>query len=320
MNALRATAVCSLVTGLTGLLLSSCSADPDDPDDALGQARQRTIYGGIDIHEPFDYPDSAFAARAAEFTVSVFDASALDESNPNEVRHRADWTVTTRLQATTGKPLCEGEPFATQPALSACSGVLIADDLVLTAGHCTNGCSTDLRFVFDYALTPGGSLQTLTSDDVYRCDSAIADHDDSTGLDYAIVHLNRPVVNRTPAPVRASSDPLAAGTGLIMTGHPWRMPLKITDNAAVRGDTPNGTRFVANLDAIQGNSGSGVFDATSHELLGILVRGDADFVSDETCHSWNRCPDDGCRGEDVVYVHHAIEEACAQIDAPFCDP
>lgn len=312
MNPVRATAILSLVAGI----LSSCSEGPGEP---IGQARFPTIYGDIDIHEPFAYGDSAWAARAAEFSVAVFDASALDETNPNDIRYRSNWTVTSRLQAMTGRPLCAGEPFEAQPALSACSGVLIAEDLVLTAGHCTNGCG-DVRLVFDYALTSSGTLPTLTDDDVYRCDSTVAAHDSTSGLDYAILRLTRPVVNRNPAPIRASTAPLSPDTELIMSGHPWRMPLKIADSAAVRSHDPSGRHFVANLDAIIGNSGSGVFDATSKELLGILVRGDADFMSEETCHRWNRCPDDGCRGEDVIYVHHALQQACTQIDAPFCDP
>lgn len=314
MNPVRATRLSRLVPAI---ILCACSEAPIEP--LLGQGRFTTIYGSTDIHEPFAYPDSAWAAEAAEFSVAVFDASALDESNPNDIRQRANWTVSTRLQAQTGSPLCAGEPFETQPALSACSGVLIAEDLVLTAGHCTNGCG-DLRFVFDYALTPSGTLPTLTADDVYRCDTTVAEHDSAAGLDYAIVHLTRPVVNRAPAPIRASTAPLDAGTEIVMSGHPWRMPLKISDNAAVRSSHPSGTHFVTNLDAIRGNSGSGVFDATSKELLGILVRGDADFASEEACHRWNRCPDDGCRGEDVMYVHHALEHACTQIDAPFCEP
>jgi hypothetical protein len=284
----------------------------------MGQGRFPTIYGGTDIHEPFAYADGAWAARAAEFSVAVFDASALDETNPNDIHHRANWTVTSRLEATTGSPLCAGEPFATQPALSACSGVLIAQDLVLTAGHCTNGCG-DLRFVFDYELTSSGTLPTLTQDDVYRCDTTVAEHDSSSGLDYSILHLTRPVVGRDPTPIRAATDPISPGTDLLMSGYPWRMPLKIADNAAVRSHHPSGTHFVTNLDAFRGNSGSGVFDATSKDLLGILVRGDADFVFEQTCYSWNRCPEDGCRGEDVVHVHHALEHACTVIDAPFCD-
>jgi V8-like Glu-specific endopeptidase len=313
MNPLRTAAIYKLVPGI---LLLSCAEDPGDP---IGQGRFPTIYGSTDIHEPFAYADSAWAARAAEHSVAVFDASALDETNPNDIRYRASWTVTSRLAAMTGRPLCSGEPFETQPALSACSGVLIAEDLVLTAGHCTNGCG-DVRFVFDYALTSSGTLPTLTEDDVYRCDTTVAEHDSTSGLDYAILHLTRPVVGREPAAIRASSAPLDPGTALIMSGYPWRMPLKISDNAAVRSHDPSGTHFVTNLDAIRGNSGSGVFEATSQELVGILVRGDADFTSEETCHRWNRCPDDGCRGEDVMYVQHALEHACTQLDAPFCDP
>ena len=41
--------------------------------------------------------------------------------------------------------------------------------------------------------------------------------------------------------------------------------------------------FVANLDTYGGNSGSPVFNSDTHEVEGILVRGEADFVQQGNC-------------------------------------
>jgi hypothetical protein len=57
---------------------------------------------------------------------------------------------------------------------------------------------------------------------------------------------------------------------------------------------------VANLDTYGGNSGSPVFNATNHQVEGILVRGENDFVTNGSCYVSLVCPTTGCRGEDVT--------------------
>ena len=61
---------------------------------------------------------------------------------------------------------------------------------------------------------------------------------------------------------------------LIVAGYPSGLPLKIDDGGRVR-DPRSGTTdfFIANLDTFGGNSGSGVYDAATKQLVGILVRG-----------------------------------------------
>ena len=69
----------------------------------------------------------------------------------------------------------------------------------------------------------------------------------------------------------------------------------------MRDPSPDGY-FVANLDTYGGNSGSAVFNATSGKVEGILVRGENDYVWRGSCRVSNKCPADGCRGEDVTKV------------------
>ena len=69
----------------------------------------------------------------------------------------------------------------------------------------------------------------------------------------------------------------------------------------MRDNSPSG-HFVANLDAYGGNSGSPVFNSDTHEVEGVLVRGDTDFVLQGGCRVSLVCPTTGCRGEDCTRV------------------
>ena len=49
--------------------------------------------------------------------------------------------------------LCPSERFREQPIGSFCSGVLVAPDVIATAGHCIEGENVaDIRFVFGYQM------------------------------------------------------------------------------------------------------------------------------------------------------------------------
>ncbi|NLE87011.1 MAG: trypsin-like peptidase domain-containing protein [Myxococcales bacterium] len=279
-------------------------------EEPIARVDAEVVYGNDDRVDPFDYADPVWAARAEEFSVALVDTSQVDMSDPNDVS-LGSWTLEERLN------VCSDERFASQPALSSCSGTLIDDDIVVTAGHCINSCN-DSKFVFDYTMTSPSTLGTITSDDVYSCVRILARTQHSTGLDYAVVQLDRPVVGRTPAPVRVADTALPIGTDLVVAGYPSRLPLKLADGATLRSNDLDLRYFVANLDTFVGNSGSGVFDQSTGEFVGILVRGAQDYVADGDCNRVNVCPDDGCRGEDAVYAFHALRGACERTDASFC--
>lgn len=289
---------------------AACSAPVED--EATGQIRSEVIYGEDDREEPFTYSDPAWAQRARDFTVALVPTSAVDDSDPNNIQIAGPTWIER-------DGVCPDERFATQPALADCSGTLIDEDLVLTAGHCINNCG-DSRFVFDYAMTPAGQLGQITSDDLYRCVDFITWYRDPSGADYTVVRLDRPVVGRTPAAVRVSSAPLAVGTPLVVHGFPRGLPLKLADGAAVRSNDGDLDFFVSNLDTFVGNSGSGVFDLNTHELVGVLSRGAPDFVEDEDegCLRPNTCADDACRGEDATYAFQAVQAMCEQTVSDVC--
>ena len=202
--------------------------------------------------------------------------------------------------------LCSSEPFYEQDTLAFCSGSLVGEDLILTAGHCirSNYDCSRTAFVFGFAYKEEGQQPRRAGvDDVYSCAEILHSEVTGHGSDYAVIRVDRKVVGRTPLSVERNQKAVS-GDELVVIGHPSGLPTKVADGASVRKDS--GTFFVANLDTYGGNSGSAVFDARSQKIVGVLVRGETDFVSRGSCTVSNRCSDNSCRGEDVTHVERAL--------------
>lgn len=198
--------------------------------------------------------------------------------------------------------LCDGQRFGDQLSIANCSGFLVDDDLLVTAGHCMesqNDCD-DFSWVFDFKK----NMTSVDSSQVYGCKEIVSQVlDDETGLDYAVIKLSRKVSDREPLRFRLQGE-IALNTPLVVIGHPSGLPQKIADNAKVRKNN-NKRYFVANLDTFGGNSGSPVFNTQTLEVEGILVRGDVDYVfSDDGsgCRVVFECSNDGCGGESVTRI------------------
>lgn len=267
------------------------------------------VYGADDRQDVYAFGNAAWAAQAAGFSAVMVDRATLDVSNPDDIGLPAK-TLATEFE------VCADERFATQLAAGLCSATLIAPDLVLTSGQCIDAaaCSTT-AFVFDYAMTSASTRATITSADVYPCAAVVARERTAT-LDYAVVRLDRDVAGRTPARVSTGTAGIPAGRKLLVAGYPSGLPLKLADGASVRDARAATTDFfVAGMDSF-GNAGSGVFDAISKQLVGVHVRGAADYVADGSCNRVNACPPTGCRGQDATYAFRAIAALCATAPEP----
>jgi hypothetical protein len=88
--------------------------------------------------------------------------------------------------------------------------------------------------------------------------------------DWVILELERDVEHLPPAPPLTLGAPLL-GTAVYTLGYPCGLPLKLADGAQVLHLDAEG--FRADLDTFTGNSGSPVFDAEQHALLGIVIEG-----------------------------------------------
>ena len=201
--------------------------------------------------------------------------------------------------------ICAKERFSQQLSAANCSGFLIANNVLVTAGHCIKGqadCNS-YKWVFDYKVDYAEQNDMkVPATSVYSCKKIISRSLDSVSKDdYAVIQLDRKVTDRQPLKYRQSGK-ISTGANLVVIGHPTGLPTKISDGAAVR--SLQSKFFIANLDRYGGNSGSAVFNADTLEVEGILVRGENDYVYDSNlgCEVSNVCANNGCRGEDVTYI------------------
>lgn len=226
--------------------------------------------------------------------------------------------------------LCKDEKFYNKPSLSyACSGFLVAPDLLVTAGHCMTNieevrnekglyCESYSSWVFDYAADSKGQVNTtsIPADNHYKCKQIVYAISDKEN-DFALIQLDRPVKGRKP--LKLSSSEISGLESLKMIGHPLGLPSVLSKNARVIKNDLKKKSFVTTLDAFVGNSGSAVFNQ-NNEVVGILISGTPanNMVLDKAnkCERFNHCdestlncllPDEVKAGETPVDVGSDVQ-------------
>jgi V8-like Glu-specific endopeptidase len=254
--------------------------------------RVKLIYGVDDRKDYYELESEQ--KQECDGVVSLFEKSDIQEDESGKSRIQTS-------KFAEAYDLCEQEIFRNQPVGAFCSGFLVAQDIVATAGHCVNKTNvTDVCFVFGYRMDKSNQAQTsISSSEIYRGKEIIGRKlEDGNGSDWCLVRLDRPVDNHKIFDLRRSGK-IENGEKVHVIGHPCGLPLKYAGGAWVR-DNEDDAYFVANLDTYGGNSGSCVLSDKTGKVEGILVRGDTDFVSADGCNVSNVCPTTGCRGEDVT--------------------
>jgi hypothetical protein len=266
----------------------------------------KPIYGKDDRMDWGKIGDRRVKAVAAA-SVALFTNLWFAEEENGKLRLRTQ-TLEDKLN------LCPGQRFLKQWSGSFCSGVLVGEDVVATAGHCIAEVAhtssavplRETRFVFGYTANdpqdPGRTL--FDKQQIFSARELIDGKYLANGEDWALVRLDRTVPREIAEPVKKiRKTRIEDGTPIFVIGYPNGLPLKYASDAAVRRNDSE-TFFVANVDTFEGNSGSGIFSTATNELVGILTGGATDYHRSMTalCNEAYLCPRQGCGGETVTRI------------------
>jgi V8-like Glu-specific endopeptidase len=285
---------------------------PIEPSEGLP-----VTYGQDSRIEAFQHTDAKLQEMAASVAIFVYkdqvkisgNSVSLQGYTLNEMSEMG-WLVNGA-----NVPMCTGELFTSQIAPGFCTGFLVSDDILVTAGHCLEKTAcADTRIVFGYRLESSNSMAALTSKDVFKCAEVIAQVIstlDNQSLDYAMIKLDRSSGRAGLA--YAIDDRLKTQDRVAVLGYPSGLPMKIASDAFVMSNSGNDPFFVANLDTFGSNSGSPVINTDTYQVEGILVRGMTDYVlsDDGACVRVNHCPENGsanCAGENATKMVMLAEQ------------
>ncbi len=252
----------------------------------LGRHQAPIIYGDDNRLEVYEVQDELLRERARRSTVAFILPRRLRESVQGSFAIEAP-----PVESVYG--LCGGERFTGQPTAAWCSGVLIDDDLVLTAGHCLGDTPEEvdhrcgaMAAVFGYLYEDEDKLASIDADDIYRCRRVASWARTPRELeapDYAIVQLDRAATPRQRVvPIRQRA--VRSGERISLVGFGVGLPAKVEQGARVTDTEQYAEYFGAETDTFEGASGSPVFDDAA-ELVAVHTRGQFDWSFDDGCRA-----------------------------------
>lgn len=295
------------------MMVISVMANSKKPSDV------KVIYGDDDRVEPYTIKDDKLleVSNSVAAMIPASDISSAPNNNPTAGSSRT-WgggapshvqvQGNVKLNAPTlvERGFCSTERFSNQITAAMCSGFLVGENILVTAGHCIESeedCR-DNKWVFGYQMNSGDKLANLTSENVYSCTKILGRNlSSATQEDFAVIQLDRKVEGRVPMKLNSNGHP-NPGDEMIVLGHPTGLPQKIAGGAVVKSLSDN--FFFSNLDTYGGNSGSAVINARTYEVEGILVRGNTDYIpssnGSSSCGASNVLPDDTENAEEVSFI------------------
>ena len=216
---------------------------------SIGQAQAGildVIYGE---DNRFDFDDEA-SSDYGKYAKSV--AAMIPSKSLNQATLGLDYVLDFKPLRLSIKQYTPEIPYGEQPATAVCTGFLVRDRVLATAGHCAklrNSCE-NFRWVFDYRsdLLESERIPMVRAHNVYSCKKII--HQElsrKNNIDFALIELDRPVIGRPSFTLHDGED-LPESNTLMMLGHPLGVPLKVvTMGQVISDDLPNA--FITDLDA-----------------------------------------------------------------------
>ena len=228
---------------------------------------ERGIWGKDDRKDIYEIEDDQIKQNAASVATVFGNDNLINTNRKSAMIKVMNYGKTFNLS--------DNEIFQDQPMAAGrvCTGFLVGEDVIATAGHCAcENAVKDLRIVFDYKMEdPDTTVTRILNENIYRGVEIIkrVQVQQYTKPDWALVKLDRKVKGRTPVKL---SEEISRGQDVYVIGHPCGLPLKFAPGAKVLSVSE--ACFTADLDIYMGNSGSPVFNSGTHKVIGIVVRGD----------------------------------------------
>ncbi|WP_413582711.1 trypsin-like serine peptidase [Bdellovibrio sp. HCB288] len=260
------------------------------------------VYG----KDSLSIPEKTSISDSAEFQNNVQSSIAM--------MYRSDLTETPHGFELPNKTVRDSHNTCSKFTLSEslnpaqCSAVLVAPNLVLTAGHCVTmkkDTCADAVFVVGF----NQDNMTALNEQVYFCKQVrvLSFFEKGNLSDYALVELDRAVPDISPVKIKTSA--LNLNDSIYTLGYPLGTSKKYADGFIRSFDR---ILAVSNLDVYGGNSGGPVFDKQTHELVGIVNSGETDLEETaEGCQMPKLCNDNECMGENILpmtFIMQSLKE------------
>lgn len=237
--------------------------------------------------------------RNAKATVQIVDKSGLEIEGPDkdgkisirgiECRDGLNLSIFARNNAHQSMPLCDEYFYANEliPKTRIYgSGFFIDHDKLVTAAHVLNEAFAakakpeNLLFIRGrYVYETGTPKITLNEDQLYRLDQPkilIRDQIRNGGpeSDMAWVKV-RPYFKDKPYPFEWNGffpEPVKKEAAVYALGHGLGVPMKLSFEGKIEDETYANTSamFTCDLNILPGSSGAPIFDANSHQLVGVI--------------------------------------------------